>query len=81
VLPVDWRSLASLGATESNYQLLPGDRLYVAQDQLVAFDRALGKLITPFERMMGFSILGAETATRFSGRVLQGGGNPRGQGF
>jgi hypothetical protein len=27
---------------------------------------------------MGFSLLGAGTATRFSGHVLRGGGNPQG---
>ncbi len=79
VLPVEWNKITSLGGTETNYQLMPGDRLYVAQDKLVAFDRMIGKVTAPLERMMGFSILGASTATRLSGRVLAGGGNPLGR--
>ena len=47
-----------------------------AANVMVAFDNNLGKLLAPFERLMGFSLLGAGTATRFSGPVLQGGGNP-----
>jgi hypothetical protein len=55
---------------------MPGDRVFIKQDTMVAFDNNLGKLLAPFERLMGFSLLGAGTATRFSGPVLQGGGNP-----
>lgn len=79
VLPVEWNKITSLAGTETNYQLFPGDRLYVAQDKFVAFDRMVGKVTAPFERLMGFSILGASTATRLSGRVLAGGGNPLGR--
>lgn len=76
ILPVDWRAITAQGATATNYQLMPGDRVFIKQDTMVAFDNNLGKLLAPFERLMGFSLLGAGTATRFSGPVLQGGGNP-----
>ena len=76
ILPVDWRAITAQGATSTNYQLMPGDRVFVKQDSLVAFDNNLGKLIAPFERLMGFSMLGVGTVTRFSGPVLKGGGNP-----
>ncbi|MEO1525478.1 MAG: polysaccharide biosynthesis/export family protein [Planctomycetota bacterium] len=79
VLPVEWEELTALGATSTNYQLLPGDRLYVQRDPFVTFDTRLAKFISPLERIFGFSILGAETATRYSGRVLRGGGNPQGR--
>jgi polysaccharide export outer membrane protein len=71
VLPVDWDSIAAQGATTSNYQLLPGDRLYIAESNLVAFDTALGKLLAPAERIFGFSTLGVQTLSRFSGKVLR----------
>lgn len=61
----------------TNYQLMPGDRVYVAEDKWVAFDTKVGKILSPFERMLGFSTLGADTATRFSGKVLRGGGDNR----
>ena len=74
ILPVDWVAVTAQGAADTNYQILPGDRIFVAEDKLVAFDSGLGKLLTPMERIMGFSTLGVSTVSRFSGRVLQGGG-------
>lgn len=76
ILPVDWKAITAQGATETNYQLMPGDRVFVAEDKMVAFDTGLGKLFAPFERIMGFTLLGTNTATRLSGKVLRGGGNP-----
>jgi len=80
ILPVDWFAVSERGSANTNYQILPGDRVFIAEDKLVAFDNALVKLISPLERLMGFTLLGTETATRLSGRVLEGGGNPRGFG-
>jgi protein involved in polysaccharide export with SLBB domain len=77
ILPVDWDQITACGVTNTNYQLLPGDRLYVAEDKLVALDTRISKLVAPVERVMGFSILGVGTVTRFTGRVLRGGGNVR----
>ena len=45
---------------------------------MVAFDNKLAKTFAPFERIMGFSLLSVGTVTRFSGKVLKGGGNPIG---
>lgn len=81
LLPIDWGDLTSLAATNTNYQLLPGDRLFITRDPLIALNSNIAKLINPIERVFGFSILGAETATRLSGEVLRGGGNPLGRGF
>ena len=80
ILPVDYFAITEQAATHSNYQVLPGDRVFIAEDKMVAFDTQLGKLLSPFERIMGFSLLGAQTVTRFSGPVLKGGGNPNGFG-
>lgn len=81
VLPVDWLAITQRGDATTNFQVLPGDRVYVAEDKMVAFDTRLSKLIAPFERIMGFTILGTETVTRLSGNVLAGGGNQRNGGF
>ncbi len=78
LLPVDWRAITAAGYAGTNYQLLPGDRVFIAENRLVALDTALAKLLAPVERVMGFSLLGVGTVTRFSGPVLKGGGNPRG---
>lgn len=82
IMPVHWDEIAARGEATTNYQLFPGDRLYIAEDKLVALDNGLAKLTAPLERVMGFSLLGVGTVTRFSGNVLRGGGNPgRGGGF
>ena len=74
VLPVDWDAIAARGSHATNYQLMPGDRLFIAEDNLVAMDTQLAKLLAPAERILGFSLLGVNTVTRFSGPVLRGGG-------
>lgn len=71
ILPVDWIGITQRGEVETNYQMLPGDRLFIAHDRMVAFDGALGKLTAPFERVFGFTLLGTTTAARLSGKVLQ----------
>ncbi len=61
LLPVDWLAVTQRGDTSTNYQMLPGDRLFVSEDKLVAFDTRLGKIISPFERIAGFVALGTST--------------------
>jgi polysaccharide export outer membrane protein len=74
-LEVSWEDITANANARSNYQILPGDRVFVAEDGLIAFDTGLGKIIAPIERVMGFSLLGVGAVTRFSGPVLAGGGN------
>jgi len=61
VLPVDWKSVTAGGVTSTNYQLMPGDRLFVAEDRIVAMDGLISKILNPVERMFGWSLLGAQT--------------------
>lgn len=70
ILPIDWIGITQRADVETNYQLMPGDRLYVAQDRLVAFDTKIAKLTLPFERIFRFAILGTSAASRLSGKVL-----------
>ncbi len=64
ILPVDWVAVTQRGDVETNYQIMPGDRLYVSEDKLVALDTALGKIFSPFERAFGVTLLGTQTAKR-----------------
>jgi polysaccharide export outer membrane protein len=66
ILPVDIESIMKGGATATNYQILPGDRVFIAQDSWVAFDSIVGKVTAPFERMFGFAILGAATVRTYT---------------
>jgi len=77
-LEVNWEDITANANACSNYQILPGDRVFVAEDCLIAVDTAFGKFIAPIERVFGISVFGAGAVTRFSGHVLEGGGNPNG---
>jgi polysaccharide export outer membrane protein len=77
-LPVKWEEITADAYACSNYQVLPGDRVFIAEDKLIALDSGLAKVIAPVERIMGFSLMGVGTVTRFSGPVLKGGGNSNG---
>lgn len=59
VLPVDWMAITQGGSTCTNYQLFPGDRIYVKADPLIALDYALAKIFAPIERVLGLALLGA----------------------
>jgi polysaccharide biosynthesis/export protein len=73
ILPVDWQGITAQGTSLTNYQILPGDRVFVAEDKLVAFDTGLAKLLAPFQRAQGFVLLTSGTVSRLSGNVLQNG--------
>jgi polysaccharide export outer membrane protein len=75
ILPVDWQGVTAQAAAVTNYQILPGDRVFVAEDKLVAFDTHLAKLLAPLQRAEGFILLSSGTASRLSGKVLKGGGS------
>jgi polysaccharide export outer membrane protein len=62
-LPVDWVGICTAGRVSTNYQLLPGDRLYVNANPLVTADTNLGRLFAPFERLFGITLLGTGVYT------------------
>jgi len=75
LLHVDWDSIARGAQTCTNYQLLPGDRLYVKADRFITFSTNLSKITAPFERLLGLTILGNGTV-----RTLQQGSSSFGGG-
>lgn len=62
ILDVHWRAITQEGIPTTNYQMFPGDFLYVEADHLIATDNALGKLFSPLERTLGVISLGTGTA-------------------
>jgi len=76
VLPVDWCGVAQRGSTSTNYQIMPGDRVYVDSKRWVKFDTGLGRFLSPFERVLGITLLGSETVNSISGRGTGFGGTP-----
>lgn len=68
ILPVDWVGITQHGITFTNYQVLPGDRIYVKAQKLVTIDRTLARLFAPIERVFGITLLGASTVNQIQGR-------------
>jgi len=66
ILPVDIDSIMKGGSTATNYQIMPGDRVFISQDPWIAFDSSIGKLTAPFERIFGFALLGAATVRQYT---------------
>jgi polysaccharide biosynthesis/export protein len=61
VLPVDWKQIVECGDARTNYQILPGDRVFVKAYDIVATDNKLARLISPIERVFGVVLLGSST--------------------
>jgi polysaccharide export outer membrane protein len=64
ILPINWRDISQGASTSTNYQLMPGDRLFIAQDRLSLFTNVTVKMLAPFERVFGFISLGTSMANR-----------------
>jgi polysaccharide export outer membrane protein len=58
ILMVDWQAIVKGGSTCTNYQIFPGDRVYVDADCLIKVDTWLAKALAPVERIMGVILLG-----------------------
>ncbi len=64
-MPVNWSAITQLAESSTNYQLMPGDRVFVKEDHLVAArDTKFGKIIAPLERLLGVALLGTNTISR-----------------
>lgn len=61
VLPIDFDAITRGAVTSTNYQILPQDRIFIAEDRMIALDALVQKLLNPFERMIGFTLLGGQT--------------------
>ena len=63
ILPVDYGAIAQGGQAATNYQILPGDRVFIAEDGMLAFNNYLAKVTAPIEKLLGLTGL-ATTTTR-----------------
>jgi len=71
-LPVNWNEITQQGIQSTNYQILPGDRLFVAADKATALSTALGKLTAPIEQVSGAILLGTGAIRNLSQSFSQG---------
>jgi polysaccharide biosynthesis/export protein len=80
VLPGDWVGITTRARTATNYQLLPGDRIYIQAAPMICFNTILQRIATPIESIFGVTLLGAGTVGSFpvvSGLGGIGGGGVR----
>lgn len=79
IMPVDWKAITRRGQTKTNYQVLPGDRVFVMSQPLTKFDNHLARVISPVERVFGVTLLGTSTVrtlnNNFGGFGNNGTGN------
>ena len=72
VLPVDWVAVVCGGEAETNYQILPGDRVYVMAKPIITLDTALARFLSPVERLFGVTLLARTTVGAFQGQGVFG---------
>ena len=75
ILPVDWCGITMRGQVKTNYQILPGDRVYILAQPVTTFDTYYARLTAPIYRTLGLTIYGtsAYNAVRNVGRTGVGG--------
>lgn len=68
ILKVDWVGITQRGSAATNYQVLPGDRIYIRADRWRTADAVLAKILSPFERILGITLLGGQTYNTITNR-------------
>ena len=79
ILDVHWKAIVAEGITTTNYQIFPGDKIYIKADDLISTDNFIAKVISPFERIVGAILLGHGMQRELQFGHLRG-GNSRGLG-
>ena len=68
ILQVDYVAVTQHGIADTNYQLFPGDRVYVRAERVFRFDNTLQKFLTPIERLLGITLLGGSAYNTVTNR-------------
>jgi polysaccharide export outer membrane protein len=69
IMPVDYVAITQHAIAQTNYQVMPGDRIYVKAQQIVRIDRFLQKALSPLERLLGITLLGSSTVNSIQNRT------------
>ncbi len=79
IMPVDYVAITRGGSAITNYQIMPGDRVFIADDNVIGFNNVLGKFTAPVERLLGIAGLGSSTVRGY--QTLGRGYNSQRLGF
>ena len=74
ILPVDWKGITRRGHTRSNYQILPGDRVFIMGQPLTKLDTQMARALAPVERVLGATLLGTSVVNTIRNGTGIGGG-------
>lgn len=66
VLPINWNDITAGASTATNYQLMPGDRLFIAENKYSKFSSIVSITLQPFERIFGAVSLSTSTLNRIA---------------
>ncbi len=75
ILPVDFHGIVMAGSASTNYQLFPGDRLFVHSDPRIRADTHIAKVLAPIERILGVTLLGSSVVNSIRNRNGNGNNN------
>jgi polysaccharide biosynthesis/export protein len=64
ILPIDYMAITRGGSTTTNYQLMPGDHLFVAEDSEVGLNSYVLKVTSPINQLLNVAQLGSSTVQR-----------------
>ncbi|HEY7426752.1 MAG TPA: polysaccharide biosynthesis/export family protein [Gemmataceae bacterium] len=82
LFPINWPALTQGGSPATNYQLMPGDRLFVKSNPLIAANNRLNQFFSPIERVLGFTLLSSATVGSVENTILEfKNGSGGGSGF
>lgn len=80
MFPINWPALTQGGSPSTNYQLMPGDRLYVQSNPLIKANTRISQFWAPimseFNNLFGLTVLGTSTVSAVAGtaELLRGSG-------
>lgn len=73
ILPVDWCGITRRGQVKTNYQVLPGDRIYILSQPLTKLDTYMARMLSPVQRALTVTLLGASVQNAFNNQNGNGG--------
>jgi polysaccharide export outer membrane protein len=71
IFPVNWAAITEGGSPETNYQLMPGDRIYVQSNALIKLNNRMTQVFAPINNLFGFTLLGTSTVSTVQGTIQQ----------
>jgi hypothetical protein len=74
ILPVDWCGITRKGQVKTNYQMMPGDRVYILSQPLTKFDTYMARVLSPVQRALGTTLLVGSVRNTFRNNGNNGNG-------